>query len=105
MVAKMLGQQKTPLKPLKRDAMGRRPKDADLTTYRGRFAARLRELRQRKFDTQGDFVDALNNAGLVSVTQGSVSGWERGDNAPDLETWPIVAATLGVTLRTLLPDR
>lgn len=83
--------------------MGRRPKEADLTTYRGRFAARLRELRMKKFATQGDFVDALRVQG-VDVTVMAVSTWERGDNVPEFELLPKIAAAIGATPRTLMPS-
>lgn len=84
--------------------MGRRPKDPDLTTYRGRFAARLRELRQAKFATQGDFVEALNGAGL-DLREVTVSAWERGHSAPDFGLLPTIAATLGISIRQLMPEK
>lgn len=82
--------------------MGRRPKEADLSTYRGRFAARLRELRQKKYATQSDFVDALRIQG-IETKEVTVSTWERGYSAPDIDLLPVIAITLGVAVRTLMP--
>jgi len=90
------------LERLPAKTMGRRPKEADLTTYRGRFAARLRELRMKKFATQGDFVDALRVQG-VEVREVTVSTWERGECVPEFELLPKIAATVGVPVRLLLP--
>lgn len=82
--------------------MGRKPKKADLSTYRKRFGARLRELRQRQYRRLDDWVDALQAAG-VKARKSQVSGWENGQYAPNLEHWPAIAETLDVSIRSLLP--
>lgn len=82
--------------------MGRKPAEPDLSTYRGRFAARLRELRTRKYATQGEFIDALQARGL-EVKQNTLSGWETGQREPGLDLYPFLADALGVSVRSLLP--
>jgi transcriptional regulator with XRE-family HTH domain len=82
--------------------MGRRPRDASPDTYRGRFAARLRELRLSRFPTQEAFLSALHARGL-EVTKATVSGWELGLRFPDPNTLPIIAATLGLSPQLLFP--
>lgn len=82
--------------------MGRRLSEPDLSTYRGRFAARLRELRQKKFATQREFADALLLHGL-EVSLIAISTWERGERCPDVAVFPAIAAALDVAPRLLLP--
>ena len=82
--------------------VGRKPKEPDTKTWNGRVAARLRELRQRKFKGQDEFVDALQLRGL-DVTKTTVSGWETGYHFPTIDKLPVIAWTLGVTVRSLLP--
>ena len=85
-------------------SMGRALKAADTSTLKGRFGANLRELRLERFDTQDEFVTALHRR-RVMVTKSAVSGWEMGTRAPDLDLWPRIAATLGVELSDLLPEK
>ncbi len=82
--------------------MGRKPIEPDTSIFRGRFAAGLRKLRQRRFETLDEFVVALQ-ASDISVTRATVSGWETGYRVPSIELWPGIAATLRVSVRSLLP--
>ena len=82
--------------------MGRKPKEPDLTTFRGRVANRLRELRVRKYRHQDDFVNALSLRG-VNITKATLSGWETGYRTPAIDLWPIIADALGVGVRALFP--
>ena len=82
--------------------MARPATDPDLSTYRGRFAANLRTLRQKRFDTQAEFVEALEVQGLVVVLM-TVSSWERGARVPPVDSMPQIAKALGVPIRHLLP--
>ena len=84
--------------------MGRHVREPDVSTYRGRFGANLRELRLRKFATQDDFVETLRQYDeLATVTKTTVSGWELGERIPDLDLWPIIAEVLGRKPRALAP--
>ncbi len=83
---------------------GRKLVPFDTSSFRGRFAARLRELRQKRFKRQDDFVDALRLLdGFETITKSTVSGWERGSRVPAIELWPSIAKTLKVKVRSLLP--
>lgn len=83
--------------------MARSLTQSDTTTFRGRFAARLRELRVRKYETQAEFLAALETRGLT-VPPTTLSGWETGYRTPDFETLPILADALGIKVRKLFPD-
>ena len=85
-----------------RHDMGRKPKEPDLTTYRGRAANRLRELRAKKYRHQDDFVNALALRG-VTITKATLSGWETGYRTPAIELLPVIADALGVNVRLLFP--
>jgi transcriptional regulator with XRE-family HTH domain len=82
--------------------MGRKPIAPDTSTFRGRFAAGLREQRQRRFGTLDEFVAALQANG-ITATKATVSGWETGYRVPSIELWPGIATTLKVPVRSLLP--
>lgn len=83
--------------------MGRKPIEPDTSTFRGRFAANLRRLRERRYAYQDDFVDALRSNGLDGATKSTVSGWETGRRIPLIDHWPVIAETLRVRVRSLLP--
>lgn len=82
--------------------MGRRPRVSDPSTYRGRFAARLRLLRVSRYETQDTFVAALHKKGL-DVTKATVSGWEIGVRFPDPNSLPAIASALGCSPQLLFP--
>lgn len=84
------------------ETRGRPPKEADLSTYRGRFGANLRRLRQKRFATLDEFADALGEH-IEQPPVATIARWERGERIPDLELWPIIADLLRVKPRNLLP--
>ena len=84
------------------ESMGRKPKEPNDDTYRGRFGANLRAARAKRFDSQQEFADRLAENGLT-VTKQSVSSWETGFRLPTIDTLPIIAETLGVSIRSLIP--
>ena len=86
----------------RKSAAGRKPKKENLDSYRGRFAANLRKLREKKFETIDDFVDALGVTGLESTRQ-TVSSWETGRRIPTIDALPAIATTLHVSIRLLIP--
>ena len=84
--------------------MGRRPRISDPSTYRGRFAARLRQLRVSRYETQDAFVAGLHKKGL-DVTKATVSGWEIGVRFPDPNSLPAIGAALGCSPQLLFPPQ
>ena len=69
------------------------------TTYSGRFAARLRSLRERADLTIEDMV------AKTGFPQRTIYRWEAGYRMPPVDAYPILAEALGVKVRTLLPDK
>ena len=67
-----------------------KPRGPDKTTYAGRFAARLRELRVAAGLSQAEVAKRLD------VKQSTVSLWESGERAPSLNQLPAIAYALGV---------
>lgn len=64
-------------------------REPDLTTYAGRFAARLRELRQEAGLTQAEAAERLG------LPQQTISKWERGEHTPSLKQFPAIAEAYG----------
>ncbi|MFH0825213.1 MAG: helix-turn-helix transcriptional regulator [Pseudomonadota bacterium] len=85
-------------------AMSKREKEPDISTYKGRFAARLRILRKRKGLSVPDFCDRLTQNG-VEAQPPTAYGWEIGKTLPSISTLPAIAATLGCEVRHLLPPK
>lgn len=78
-------------------------KAPDESTYSGRFAARLRMLREKTGMTGMQFSDAIRNEGY-KIGQRTYFDWETGRTTPPLEAFPILAKLLGMkSPRTLLP--
>ena len=73
-------------------------KEPDTRTYNGRFAARLRVLREKAGLTIEDVVEST---GIPAQT---LYNWENGRRTPPYVTLPILAETFGVKVRTLLPE-
>ena len=74
------------------------PIEPDITTYAGRFAARLRKLREKA----GLTVEELTE--VTGIPPGTLYCWEAGYRRPPYETLPTLAKAFGVKVRTLLPD-
>jgi len=73
-------------------------KEPDVSTYSGRFAVRLRTLREKKGLAVQEVADA------VGVAKSTVYHWETGHVAPPVDTYPKLAETFGVKVRTLFPE-
>ena len=74
-------------------------REPDLTTYAGRFAARLRELRVAARLSQAEAAQA------VGVMQTAVSKWERGATTPPLNVLPVLSTLYGLEkIREIYPD-
>lgn len=77
----------------------RNRKEIDVSTYTGRFAARLKMLREKKKMNIDQLAEA---AGVPSRT---LYHWEAGNRSPSIENFPELAEALGVTVRTLMPEK
>lgn len=77
----------------------RKRKEIDQESFTGRFAVRLKTLREK--------------AGLTVEELGEQSGipyktlyrWEAASRSPSIDRFPQLAEALGVKVRTLLPEK
>lgn len=75
-------------------------KEPDQTTYSGRFAVRLRSLREKAKLSPEQVSEAL------SVSLAAIYHWESGRSRPDVEYYPILAKLYKISSpRTLLPEK
>ncbi|MBO7206404.1 MAG: helix-turn-helix transcriptional regulator [Kiritimatiellae bacterium] len=72
-------------------------READLSTYAGRFAARLRELREKAGLSQAELAEK------TGAKQRSVSNWETGTAQPSFNQLPLLADALKTSVRNLMP--
>lgn len=77
--------------------MGRRRKLVDQSTYSGRVAVRLRELRERA----GKSVEEVAKA--LKIPPSSYYNYENGRTEPPLNSFRKIATILGVNVRNLFP--
>ena len=89
-----------PTKPIKPVMSPRARKEVDVSTYGGRFAVRLKTLREKKKMT----VEQLAEASGVPRT--TLYNWESGTYKAVIDD-PLVAVAeaIGVTVRTLMPAK
>jgi Predicted transcriptional regulators len=74
-------------------------KEPDASTYAGRFAIRLRTLREKAGLTPEEVAEQLG------VSLKTVYNWESGYTFPKPDQLPTIAQTIGVkTVKTLFPD-
>ena len=81
--------------------MSARPrKEIDLSTYEGRFAARLKELREKRK------LSADELAEMLGVTINTVYHWEKAHSFPKCEQLPLLAEALKLKgVRLLFPEK
>ena len=80
--------------------MARPRKAVDTSTYTGRFAVRLKSLREKA----GLSVDEL--AELLEVKVITIYKWEQAKSAPNVADFPKIAESLGLkSIRTLFPEK
>lgn len=77
-------------------------KEPDQSTYSGRFAARLRMLREKAGLTGEQAVKAICDSGY-RVGKTAYYNWESGKHEPPLNAFPAIASVMGTKPRTLLP--
>lgn len=78
--------------------MGRKRKEIDLNTYEGRFAFRLRVLREGRDMTIEELAEK------TGIPVGTLYDWESARYSPTVEKLPILALALETSVRMLLPE-
>ena len=86
------------MQPIQR-RMARPRREIDTNTYSGRFAARLRALR----DKAGLSVPELSE--LSGMPESTLKNWECGRRSAIHEEFPALAEALGVKTRVLFPEK
>ena len=88
-------------RPNSDQTMSPRPrKQIDTTTYEGRFAVRLKMLREKAKLTVEQFAEAI---GVKPIT---VYGWEQGRSSPHISNLPAIAEAFEFKrVRDILPER
>lgn len=74
-------------------------KEIDTSTYTGRFAERLRMLREKK---KMSVEELSEKSGIPRTT---LYDWESDKKIPGIDRLPQLAEALGVALRTLMPPK
>ena len=79
--------------------MARPRKEVDQSTYEGRFAARLKALREKAGLSHEEVAEA------VEVDTRTIYYWEAGKTSPQIKYLPFLAEKLGIEVRTLMPKK
>jgi len=79
--------------------MNRPRKAVDTSTYEGRFAARLKQLRTKAKLTPEEVAEA------VGVARSAYFNWEAGSNSPHVKYFPALACAFGTSIRTIIPEK
>jgi transcriptional regulator with XRE-family HTH domain len=74
-------------------------KQPDTSTYAGRFAVRLKTLREKA----GLTVEEM--AGALEISATSIYRWEADLRQPQISDLPKIADALSVKIRVLLPEK
>ena len=83
--------------PIKPRMSPRQRKEVSPDTYSGRFAIRLRALRDKTGMSADEFAE---KHGFARAT---FYNWESGIRTPTLEMLPKIAEAFGIPVRTLIP--
>jgi DNA-binding XRE family transcriptional regulator len=84
------------------------PKTIDVSSYSGRFAARLRELREKAGLTVEQVADSINRNNKSprnGATTNKVYDWESGRSCPHPDLFPAIAKTFELKVREILPEK
>ena len=84
--------------PKTRDMSPRAKKEVDVSTYEGRFAVRLKKLREKKKVS----IEALSE--MTGIPQTTLYRWENGDRCPVNAQVLLVAEALEIKISRLLED-
>ena len=80
-------------------------KSVDTSTYAGRFAERLRILREKAGLSVEEFATKITTGGY-ELSAKSVYNWEGGLREPPFNCLPFIATALGLkTVRVLMPEK
>lgn len=74
-------------------------KEIDTSTYTGRFAERLRTLREKKGLSIKELADK------TGISDRTLYSWESAEFSPSIEQLPLIAESLGVKISKLLPEK
>jgi transcriptional regulator with XRE-family HTH domain len=91
------------LKSKASNTVGRPAKPVDESTYAGRFAARLRKLRETAGLTGEEMADAITKAGY-ECPKNTYYNWESGSRDVALNAVPAIATALETKIRTIFPN-
>jgi len=72
-------------------------KEVDTSTYSGRFAERLRALRDKQGLTTRELAE------LSGIPHSTIKSWDGGMKAPHIDKFPVIAEALGISVEDLLP--
>ena len=86
-------------KPTTRRMSPRKRKEVDVSTFEGRFALRLRKLREKAGLTPEQAAEALG------VSRATYFNWEAASNYPHIKQLAQIAEILNIRVRTLLPEK
>ena len=76
----------------------------DESTYSGRFAARLRMLREKAGLTVDQVAQAISADGHTAAAR-AIYNWEQGKTSPPVNAYPPLSRALGLkSVRALLPE-
>lgn len=78
--------------------------EPDLTTYSGRLAARIRELRTATGMTTEEAAEKLTLNGY-GISAPAMRHWENGTRKPMWDALPALAKTFKVKIRELIPEK
>lgn len=81
-----------------KNRMGRKRKEVDESTYTGRFAVRLRKLREKAKLSVEELAEKSG------VPKNSIYNWECAVSSPPVGILPELARGLGLKIKTILPD-
>ena len=80
-------------------------KEPDLSSYRGRFAARLKSLRENAGLSVEEAGEALLEQEIVTNVR-TLYSWEAGERLPRVDNFPAIAALYNLkSPRNLLPEK
>lgn len=79
--------------------------EIDTSTYSGRVAQRMRDLRTEKGWTVADLLERVNRLlpAEMRIAQPTLHGWDRGLRKIDPDYYPAIAAAFGKSIKAFLP--
>jgi len=76
-----------------------------MSTYTGRVAARIRQLREAAKITVQQFADRVSESAGERVSVATAYAWENGHSTPNIKMLPHIAKALGLAkARNVLPN-